>query len=157
MKHRQREECLTLKIKFYIWLSLSILTALGIFMSSSIEGGASGAASMALARHLQMLMSSLTNLEDEQLNFLVRKAAHLAVFALLGFNVLNTLKFVVHRNSLLLFSWVLASAYGVIDEIYQYFVPDRVMAVSDMLINAAGAFIGAGFAYLLLRKGGMYR
>jgi uncharacterized membrane protein len=39
---------------------------------------------------------------------------------------------------LVLISIVMAFLYGVTDEIHQYFVPGRSMAVSDLMINLAG-------------------
>ena len=138
---------------YYIWLTLSIVCAVGIFLSSSVEGDQSGAASMALAEYIRQLL----DIEPETLNFIVRKGAHLTVFAALGFCVANTVSYKVEpRYKTLLIAWAIASAYGVLDEIHQYFVPLRVMDVTDMLINSVGAMIGAAVAVILLVKGRVY-
>jgi VanZ family protein len=56
----------------------------------------------------------------------------------------------------LLLTAVLSSAYGIIDEIHQYFVPGRDCNVWDWLADTIGAFLGAfamKFAALKLRGG----
>ena len=134
---------------FYIWLVLSLLCGIGIFISSSIEGAVSGAASMAIAERIQTLIG----IDRDFLHFLVRKFAHVMVFFLLAFCVTNTLKYVIKRKHLIFWvSWGISSAYGVLDEAHQYFVPGRVFAVTDMLLNAAGALLGTAFAYILYVK-----
>lgn len=139
---------------FYIWLGLTLLSAFGIFLSSSIEGGPSGAASMAVAEFVRRFIRLFIDIPPETLNFLVRKVGgHVGVYAVLGFCTANTLKYVVVKSRVFWMAWAIASAYGVVDEVYQYFVPDRVMAASDMLINAIGAFIGAGLAYMFFVRG----
>jgi len=114
-----------------------------------MEGADSGAASMAIAEYIRQFLE----MAPELLNFFVRKAGHTTAFALLGFCVFNTLKHAAVKSRLFWTTWAITSAYGVTDEIYQYFVPERVMAVQDMLINSFGAFIGTLFAYILFVKG----
>lgn len=131
-----------------VWYVLSVLIATGIFISSSIPGDASGYASMALALAVQYILP----ISNELLNFLVRKAAHLVVYFLLAFCVAQSLKFHIHRPRVLLLSaWAIASLYGVTDEIHQFFVPDRVMAFLDILINAVGALAGAAFVVITMK------
>jgi len=134
------------------WPILSVMVAAGIFFSSSISGDVSGNASMTIT----MLVRFLSPVGDETLrfmHFLVRKAAHFTVFLVLAFCVAQSLKFYLHKLRTLFFSaWSIAAAYGVADEIHQFFVPGRVMAISDMLINAAGAFFGAAIVIFILRR-----
>ena len=135
-----------------IWPVLSVLVAVGIFFSSSISGEVSGGASMAIVEFMRRIMPLPDNIGID-FNFIVRKTAHFAVYFLLAFCVAHSLKFYLHRAWILLVSaWGIASVYGVLDEIHQYFVPGRVMAVSDMLINAAGALAGAMLVVWWVRK-----
>jgi len=121
------------------WPLMSILTAAGIFYSSSIPGEHSGNASMNIA----MWVRNLVPLEPYTMNFLVRKTAHFTVYFALGFFVVNSLKYhVTNTRSLFAAAWGIAALYGVFDEIHQYFVPGRECAIRDMLINAAGALAG---------------
>lgn len=85
------------------------------------------------------------------MNFFLRKGAHFVVFFVLAFCVAQSLKFYISKWKLLLSAWVIASAYGVMDEIHQYFVPGRALEFTDMLINSAGAFAGAGLVLLIVK------
>lgn len=135
-----------------IWPIFSVLVAAGIFVSSSISGEDSGYASMAIANFFRRF----TPLGDNALgalNFLVRKTAHFVVYFVLAFCVAQSLKFYVHRRRILFSAaWAIAAVYGIADEIHQYFVPGRVMAVSDMLINAVGAAAGAAVVVWWVKK-----
>jgi len=121
------------------WPLMSILTAAGIFYSSSIPGEHSGNASMNIA----MWVRNIIPLEPDTMNFFVRKTAHFTVYFILGFCVVNSLKYhMKNKRSLFATAWGIAALYGVFDEIHQYFVPGRACTVRDMLINAAGALFG---------------
>jgi len=135
-----------------IWFVISLLVAIGIFISSSIEGGDSNYASMGIAYSLQRVIP----FSVETINFIVRKGTHFVVFFVLGFCVAYSLKFHVQKHlKLLLLAWGIAAVYGVLDEIHQYFVPGREMALLDMVINAVGAFLGAGVVVWVLKKRAM--
>lgn len=47
---------------------------------------------------------------------------------------------------------VIATLYGVTDELHQLFVPGRSSDVGDLLADAAGALIGTGATAALLRR-----
>ena len=135
-----------------LWPILSVLVAAGIFISSSISGEASGNASMTIARLVRYVLPA----SDAVLaffHFLVRKTAHFSVYFVLSFCVAHSLKYYLHKlRTLLLSAWGIAAFYGVTDEIHQHFIPGRVMAFSDMLINASGAFFGATLVIIFLSK-----
>lgn len=44
-------------------------------------------------------------------------------------------------------AWLIASAYGVSDEVHQSFVPERMADVRDVIADAAGAALGLGAAW----------
>ena len=48
-------------------------------------------------------------------------------------------------------SLILSSAYGVSDEVHQYFVPGRDVTLGDFLADVIGAGVGACVAYILGR------
>lgn len=84
--------------------------------------------------------------------FLVRKAAHFAEYAVLGFLVANSF------NSFGLFSkrWAflppaVSLLYAVSDEVHQYFVPGRACRFLDVSIDFCGAAVGIGLFWVLLR------
>lgn len=76
--------------------------------------------------------------------------AHLGLYALLGLFVWWALG----MNSRLLniertwYAIGIATAYGVLDEIHQHFVPERHFSILDMVVN----FIGAALAVFIIPK-----
>lgn len=134
---------------FYIWLLLSILCVIGIYISSSIEGAVSGAASMAIVERIRRFVG----MDAQTLHFIVRKGAHFTVYFILAFCVTNTAKYVIKNKKILFWlSWGISSVYGVLDEIHQYFVPNRVFSVMDMIINALGALTAVLLVLFMQRK-----
>ena len=83
------------------------------------------------------------------LEILVRKSAHIIVFAALGFCFANTLKYRLKGRKLFLISVCLTSFYAVTDEVHQIFVPGRSGRFEDWLIDTAGALIGVSLAFIL--------
>ena len=69
---------------------------------------------------------------------------HVPVYCLLATLWLITLQTwqVPLRKSLVL-AVVYATLYGALDEVHQYFVPDRFMSLMDVLANLLGALIAA--------------
>lgn len=84
---------------------------------------------------------------------LVRKAAHLAEYALLGL-----LLALLARAYGLQMRWLpllIGVAYAATDELHQHFVPGRLGAVTDVLIDTIGVVAGvyaAGFISHIRRK-----
>ena len=48
-------------------------------------------------------------------------------------------------------AWAFATLYAATDEFHQLFVPARAGMVTDVLVDSAGAFVGAALAWLVLR------
>ncbi|MCL2170269.1 MAG: VanZ family protein [Defluviitaleaceae bacterium] len=134
----------------YVWTFLTVLVTVGIFISSSMEGDVSGAASMGFVEHIRSLLGGLYWLSDDTLHFLVRKGAHFAVFFSLAFCLVGVMKHLSEKKALIFWhSFGVASLYGAFDEVHQIFVEGRAFMFMDIGINAAGALFGAALAYLL--------
>jgi VanZ family protein len=58
----------------------------------------------------------------------------------------------IGRCGALLLTFALASAYGVIDEIHQSFVPGRTCTLPDWIADTIGAFLGAVLVLFLVKK-----
>jgi VanZ family protein len=125
------------------WAIATAFMAVVITISSLIPGDESGYASSLIAVRLLGWLPITPQLA----NFLFRKAAHFVVYFLLAFCLAKTLQFRIHKWALV--AWLAAAWYGIGDEILQSFVPGRVMAISDMLINAAGAGVAVILLYWL--------
>lgn len=81
----------------------------------------------------------------------VRKTAHFAEYAVLGFllyAVCASFFIPVVRSALL--SFVMGTLYAVSDEIHQYFVPGISCQISDMLLDSAGVICGICALMLML-------
>jgi VanZ family protein len=80
------------------------------------------------------------------------KLQHLLAYAVLaGAAALWTSREIWKRRgfTVLLCTALSVSAYGLIDEIHQYFVPSRNCNFFDWLADTLGAFLGAGVALII--------
>ncbi len=76
----------------------------------------------------------------------IRTAGHFCEFAALGFLSLNALlTFELQFWKKALFSFLFSVFYAITDEIHQYFVPDRVCDIKDVLVDSLGAATGIAF------------
>lgn len=81
------------------------------------------------------------------------KLNHALAYAVLALLLFAALRFGLDwtpRGAALL-AFVLASLYGVSDEVHQSFVPTRVTELNDWLADAAGAALATGAAWLVTR------
>jgi len=135
------------------FLVASIVTAALIFWFSAQKGNESQALSDPLTlRVARLLRPDLMQMaEAERINYLellstvIRKNAHFCEFALLGFNLMGTMRF--HFPGLSdghcrLRAMGVAVAYAAADELHQLFVSDRAARVLDVLIDSAGSLAG---------------
>ena len=135
------------------FLVASIVTAALIFWFSAQKGSDSQALSDPLTLQVaQLLRPDLMQMsEAERISFLqlmsniIRKNAHFCEFALLGFNLMGTMRF--HFPGLSdghcrLRAMGVAVAYAAADELHQLFVSDRAARVLDVLIDSAGSLAG---------------
>jgi len=89
------------------------------------------------------------------LEVVLRKCAHLFVFFVFGFCVANTVRQAtgdIRRVFWVSLGW--CSAYAAFDELHQLFVPGRSGMWLDWLIDTAGALLGIGLVFLILRRKG---
>ena len=139
----------------WIFLGAAILWMAVIFYFSAQPGEMSSGESNAVSERLMLLLGpwirALSPAAKEALfstvDFVIRKAAHLAEYAILA--ILHALwicrsgaetgKLYSGRLAL---AWLLAAAYAATDEIHQRFVPGRSGEARDVLIDAIGALAG---------------
>jgi VanZ family protein len=99
------------------------------------------------------IQSSFPATESLPRFFQADKLAHAGAYALLGFLFLRAFQTTrISRGALLLviLSGLASTAYGISDEVHQYFVPSRTFSPADMLANTVGSFMGAGAAHIIL-------
>lgn len=136
------------------WTAVLLWMA-GIFWFSSQTAGESSALSGGLIERVaRVITPGFADLSAEEQaavvdgwQTVVRKAGHMAEFALLGLLVWNALGF--HLSG----GWRRAGAtagigllYAVSDEVHQIFVPGRGPGAVDVLIDLAGVCVGIALA-----------
>ena len=119
---------------------LIALWMLVIFLMSSEVAGTSSARSDEIVRTIQSIG---VNTPTDLLTFLVRKAAHICAYFILGILIFNLLKeYDLGVKKMIFASIAIAMLYACTDEIHQMFVPGRSGEVRDVLIDTAGAALG---------------
>ncbi len=80
----------------------------------------------------------------------VRKCAHFFEFFLLGFLVLNFIKYYKKLNiKIIIYCILFCIIYAISDEIHQLFVSGRSCEIKDIIIDSSGSISGIFFYYLL--------
>ncbi len=150
-----RKKLLTLRTIFII-LTLSVMVT--IFVLSADNADESNAKSDILADSFVYSVLSLFNLSDEEIQqvidvsvFIVRKTAHFAEYAVLGFlTACVCTSFYLKTKQTLLISSATGILYAISDEIHQYFVPGRACQIRDVLIDSSGVISGIVFLFIIL-------
>ena len=77
-------------------------------------------------------------------DFIVKKSAHVFVYAVLAVLLYRSLRLTTQysRSYLLLFTLTLTVLYAVSDEFHQSLIPGRESRFRDIIIDAAGALAG---------------
>lgn len=137
-----------------------------IFVRSSKDAaessGESGRIVHAVKTVIVKIDKELENLDENEelalsdsISFIVRKLAHFSIFALLGANACALMYSLAPKRPLFIYPVLFSAFYAFTDELHQYFVPGRSMELRDMLIDTAGAALGAAviaIAYRLYKK-----
>lgn len=79
------------------------------------------------------------------IDFYVRKAAHLTEYAILGILLISYLQCVttnLHRQTSYIYALPIGILYAITDELHQSFVPGRACQFRDVVIDSIGVAIG---------------
>ena len=143
-------------IRLLLWTGVLSMMAV-IFIFSAQPGAESDMLTQAAAMPIAELIAAAKNGVDEAfvlhiyhiLGTLLRKAAHVAEYAILGLMLrLLCRRYGIVRIWLPLLCGI---AYGASDEIHQIFVPGRLGAFSDVLIDSLGVLIGVSLVSVAVR------
>jgi len=137
---------------------LTLCLMSGIFFMSSQEADLSNQMSGPMARlAARILTPGFDQLSPQQQDFLaqshqhwVRKCAHLAEYALLAFFICLSLP--LKGKTAPRTAFALAVTFAALDELHQTMVPGRSGQLSDVLIDAGGALLGAAWAMVFLHR-----
>lgn len=96
------------------------------------------------------LIPYATSWPQEVATLLVRKAAHIFIYFVLGLLMLNAAKDAVLSNKrAILLSVLFVMLYAISDEIHQVFVPGRGPQVTDVLIDTVAGAVGILIYYFV--------
>lgn len=140
------------KIKFK--LGLVLVWLIFIFVLSGRLGAKTGSLSSSVITDLQ---TYAPNASQQVATYVVRKAAHIFMYSVLGIliaNLLNSYKLSFKR--VFGFGVLFAAVYACFDEVHQYFVGGRSSSPRDVLIDVAGAIIGICIYYGYLKISNRY-
>lgn len=136
--------------RIIVSLILIAIWMLVIFLMSSEIAGTSSARSDEIVRTIQSIG---VNAPADLLTFLVRKAAHISAYFVLGILLFNLLKeYGLVVKKVIFISIAIAMLYACTDELHQMFVPGRSGEVRDVLIDTAGAAAGVGTYAAVVHK-----
>ena len=94
-------------------------------------------------------ITNAQQVEDNKLDFIIRKNAHGFMYMVLAFLVSSAFfTFNKRGKDTIVYILFICLFYAVTDEFHQSFVPGRGSLVSDVLVDFAGALIGLAFFYL---------
>ena len=134
-----------------IKLVCAVVWMLLIFYLSSEGHDASSGRSDVIAEAVRHITN--TNLPNDVLTFLTRKAAHITAYFVLGILMYNLVR-TYARGALkaITYSIVFVAAYATSDEFHQMFVPGRSSEIRDVLIDTTAGVVGVTVAYFIIRK-----
>lgn len=137
-----------MNIRRLVFSVLAVLWMAMIFAFSAAEGDESEKLSSNAGKLICRLFvpgyNDLSHEEQEHLaekvDYPIRKTAHAAEYAMLGFLIAGTAvsDFRIVDGKRLIYSFLAGVAYAASDEFHQLFVPGRSGRVTDVLIDSAG-------------------
>ncbi|MBE5943862.1 MAG: VanZ family protein [Lachnospiraceae bacterium] len=147
---------MNLRQKIFTILTLLWMVVIFIFSAQpgEVSGGVSKWAGMVFAQIFVPGFEDWTVEKQDEfaiaIDYPVRKTAHFAEFAILGFFVAGVLiKKASYKKALV--PWLIASFYAATDEFHQLFVPERAGMVKDALLDSCGAMAGV-LVFILFYK-----
>lgn len=131
-------------MKTKLLYALPALLWMGVILSLTLQPAeTSSQLSGGIVSYLYSFVELLgISLSMEQFHFIVRKTAHVSEYFILGLLVFVALKphtMTFQRKMLIVF--LFGIAFASVDEFIQTFVPKRVGAISDVLIDSVGVVL----------------
>lgn len=84
-------------------------------------------------------------------SFIVRKAAHFTEYFILYWLAVSVFKNYIETKKARMYSLAIVLGYAIADEVHQYFIPGRAMALRDVIIDFSGGLFGCFIDWLLCR------
>lgn len=162
----------------YKWVIITLLIVLSIMMMIFLFSTQSKEASASLSgKYTKIVIKILDFIHEyfptkpsddiiiasdynyfEDVNYYVRKVAHLTEFGLLGAaliwhisTIMDVLKRLIDKKSICI-ALMISFFYACLDEIHQLFVDGRGPQIKDVIIDSVGSFLGIVLVYIILLK-----
>jgi VanZ family protein len=133
-------------VKSFLRYWLPVVIWLGVIFFGSTDFMSAEHTSRIIGPFLRWLRPDISPETIGQVQFFVRKAAHVteyAILALLGWRAIaRGVKAEPKRTILYINIWLAATLVASLDEYHQSFVPSRGAAWGDVLIDSGGAIFG---------------
>jgi len=145
----KKENFKSKKMKYFHWTIVVLYMAM-IYYFSSQDGAKSHEVSSRLLEYLKFLalyvpegLLDFFSGVGKNHEYILRKCAHFTEYLILSLIVYKAMRAseISFKKSILL-TFIICFVYAVSDEVHQYFVPGRAFAVTDIMIDTAGAILG---------------
>ncbi|WP_299997713.1 VanZ family protein [uncultured Clostridium sp.] len=128
--------------RFVINLGLLVSWMILIFYMSNQPADISNKQSDLIIKLFYYIGIDLNSSLGEITSFIIRKAAHFTEYFILYCLTINVLKFYFNIKKAAIYSLLIVLGYAISDEIHQYFIPGRDMAIRDVIIDFSGGILG---------------
>jgi len=141
-----------MKRKTIAWILIALWCG-GIFYMSSRTGTQSSSMSMFIVQELQRLIIALFGrLVVPVQEHLVRKAAHVFEYLILGMLLLSGFFSQKKPGKSVIYSLLIGALYAASDETHQIFIPGRTASPLDVAIDTVGVLAGITLSFILLSR-----
>lgn len=127
-------------ILLLIWMSV-------IFYFSHQSGEQSSETSLLVLKLFNFFHVDIDSSLGAFLHLMIRKLAHFSEYFILSLLFYNIIR--PYTKYKYLYSIIFSCFYAIIDEIHQYYIPNRVASFLDVLIDTCGASLAMFFLYLI--------
>lgn len=134
--------------KIIAWIILIAWISL-IFIMSHQPGEISSGQSELVIKIFSLIGIELNDYFGELATLVVRKTAHFSEYMILFLLAYNVTRYYVNNNRARILLIAFVFLYACSDELHQYFIPGRVMAFKDVLIDTSGGVLGYIIATLI--------
>jgi VanZ family protein len=128
------------------------MSAIYFFSTDNFSGEQTGSL---LRSILSSILPFLPEEAFKSLHFLIRKAAHFSVYAILAlllFRAFRNRSAIGWKRSWACYSLLIVAAYALLDEFHQTFTRMRAGSIYDSLIDITGGFTALILIWMLRRK-----
>ena len=136
-----------IKTRRLIWIIITAAVMIFIFIQSAFPAELSDKQSDTFV----FLLQNFSDADIHLLIVIVRKAAHLFEYMLLGVSLSGFFStFGLSRKKTVLFSWITGTVYAASDELHQLFVPGRSSSFTDVMLDSLGVILGIAVFYIII-------